>query len=97
MISFNQFFENEKLNQNPTFSILNDIKKGAILINEILLNGDPNDLVSSGLKNIQEENVQKLDIIANNILLDLFQKNESINGILSEEEFIMAKSKLLRL
>ena len=85
MISFNQFFENEKLNENPTFSILNDIKKGAILINEILLNGDPNDLVSSGLKNIQEENVQKLDIIANNILLDLFQKNESINGILSEE------------
>ena len=75
----------KKLNLSPIFNILNDIKNGSILINNILLNGNPNDLISSGLKNIQEENVQKLDIIANNILLDLFQKNESINGIISEE------------
>ena len=85
MLSFNQFCESEKLNHSPIFNILNDIKNGSILINNTLLNGNPNDLAPSGLKNIQEENVQKLDIIANNILLDLFQKNESINGILSEE------------
>ena len=85
MLSFNNFFKKEKLHKNPEFEILQDISKGSMIINDILLNGKPEYLKSEGTKNIQGENVQKLDVIANNVFLDFFLKNKEINGILSEE------------
>lgn len=85
MLSFNKFFRKKKLHESPEFKILKDISKGSILINDILLTGDPDKLKSEGIRNVQDENVQKLDIIANNIFLDLFKKNKEINGVLSEE------------
>ncbi len=85
MLSFNKFFEEEKLHQSPVFKILKDISEGSMIINEILLNGNPEHLKSEGTKNIQSEDVQKLDVIANNVFLDFFLKNKEINGVLSEE------------
>ena len=54
-------------------------------MNEVLLNGNPENFKSENVKNIQNEDVQKLDLIANNIFLENFKNNLEINGILSEE------------
>ncbi len=85
MLSLNQFFEKEKLTTSPLFRILQDISKGSMIVNDILLNGNPENLNSEGTKNVQEEDVQKLDLIANNVFLDFFLKNKEISGVLSEE------------
>ena len=54
-------------------------------MNEVLLSGNPENFKSENVKNIQNEDVQKLDLIANNIFLENFKNNFEINGILSEE------------
>mgnify|MGYP001456152534 CR=1 FL=1 len=85
MISLNTFFKNKNLHESSLFKIINDISNGAKIVNEVLLNGNPKNLKSENVKNIQNEDVQKLDLIANNVFLDYFKNNQEIQGILSEE------------
>jgi len=66
-------------------NILLDIQNGSIAVYKKLNENNDNILGSSGLKNIQNEEVQKLDLIANDIFIRSFKKNTSIHSILSEE------------
>ena len=66
-------------------NILLSIQSGSIEIYK-KINEENNDILgSSGQKNIQNEEVQKLDIIANDIFINRFSKNTAIHSILSEE------------
>ena len=85
MISLNTFFKNKNLFESSLFKIIDNICSGAKIVNEVLLNGNPENFKSENVKNIQNEDVQKLDLIANNIFLENFKNNFEINGILSEE------------
>ena len=85
MISFNTFFKKKNLHNRSLLKILDNIANGSKIINEVLLSGDPKNLKSENIKNIQNEDVQKLDVIANNVFLDYFKKNKEIQGVLSEE------------
>ena len=85
MISLNTFFKNKNLLESSLFKIIDNICNGAKIVNEVLLNGNPENFKSENVKNIQNEDVQKLDLIANNIFLENFKSNLEINGILSEE------------
>lgn len=70
---------------NPLKQILLDIEKGSIKIYE-KFNEEHSDIFgSSGEHNIQGEEVQKLDLIANDIFINRFQENQDIHAILSEE------------
>ena len=77
----------ESKNYNPQLKdILLNIKEGSIEVYQ-KLNEETNDIFgSSGQKNIQNEDVQKLDLIANSIFIKYFKKNNSIHSILSEED-----------
>ena len=66
-------------------NILLDIQNGSIAVYKKLNEENGNILGASGLKNIQDEEVQKLDLIANDIFIQSFKKNTSIHSILSEE------------
>lgn len=85
MISLNTFFKNKNLLESSLFKIIDNICSGAKIVNEVLLSGNPENFKSENVKNIQNEDVQKLDLIANNIFLENFKNNFEINGILSEE------------
>ena len=77
----------ESKNYNPQLKdILLNIKRGSIEVYQ-KINEETNDIFgSSGEKNIQNEDVQKLDLIANSIFINNFKKNSSIHSILSEED-----------
>jgi len=65
--------------------ILLDIASGSIEVYK-KLNEEGGDIFgSSGNTNIQNEDVQKLDLIANDIFIKKFKENTFINAILSEE------------
>ena len=85
MINLNTFFENRNLLESSLFKIIDNICSGAKIVNEVLLNGNPENFKSENVKNIQNEDVQKLDLIANNVFLEYFKNNLEIHGILSEE------------
>ena len=85
MISLNTFFKNKNLLESSLFKIIDDICNGSKIVNEVLLNGNPENFKSENVKNIQNEDVQKLDLIANNVFLEYFKNNLEIHGILSEE------------
>lgn len=85
MISLNTFFKKKNLLESSLFKIIDNICSGAKMVNEVLLSGNPENFKSENVKNIQNEDVQKLDLIANNIFLENFKNNFEINGILSEE------------
>ena len=85
MISLNTFFKKKNLLESSLFKIIKNICSGAKIVNEVLLSGNPENFKSENVKNIQNEDVQKLDLIANNIFLENFKNNFEINGILSEE------------
>ena len=67
MISLITFFKNKNLHNSSLFKIIDNICNGAKIVNEVLLNGNPENFESENIKNIQNEDVQKLDLIANNI------------------------------
>ena len=74
-------------------NILTNIQDGSIELYK-KFNEESNDVLgSSGKKNIQNEEVQKLDLIANDIFIDFFSKNNSIHSILSEENENIIKLK----
>ena len=85
MINLNTFFKNRNLLESSLFKIIDNICSGAKIVNEVLLNGNPENFKSENVKNIQNEDVQKLDLIANNIFLENFKNNLEVHGILSEE------------
>ena len=85
MISLNTFFKKKNLLESSLFKIIDNICSGAKIVNEVLLSGNPENFKSENVKNIQNEDVQKLDLIANNIFLENFKNNLEVHGILSEE------------
>ncbi len=83
-MNLQQFLKNQQYHQTIIDIILN-IKDGSIQMYQ-KLNEETSDIYGpSGLKNIQNEEVQKLDIIANDIFIEKFKKNNSIAQLLSEE------------
>ena len=70
MKTIQSFFE-KKVN-NDILSIILNIEKASIILNEKLLNGGRDIIGSTGEKNIQGEEVQKLDIIAHNLFVEKF-------------------------
>jgi len=84
MENLNSFFKNKI--EESILSVILNIEKASIILNEKLLNGDSDIKGSTGLKNIQGEQVQKLDIIAHNLFEKEFTSNKNVNAILSEEK-----------
>jgi len=83
-MNLQQFLNNQTYHPNIVDIIIN-IKDGSIQMYQ-KLNEETSDIYgSSGLKNVQNEAVQKLDIIANNIFIEKFKKNNAIAKLLSEE------------
>ncbi|MDW8134982.1 MAG: class 1 fructose-bisphosphatase [Bacteroidia bacterium] len=67
--------------------ILRDISLGAKLVSFYLRRASLAGLLGElGLTNIQGENVQKLDYLANSLFIQLLSKNPHVAGIASEEE-----------
>lgn len=83
-MNLEQFLHTQTYHPNLVDIILN-IKNGSILMYK-KLNETSSDIFGlSGRKNIQNEEVQKLDLIANDIFITKFQTNSAIAKILSEE------------
>ena len=83
-MNLSTFLQSKNYNAQLKEIILN-IAEGSIKVYE-KLNEDGYDVFGSvGEKNIQNEDVQKLDLIANDIFIKTFQNNLNINSILSEE------------
>tara|TARA_Y100000766_G_C18857601_1_gene581537 strand:- start:71 stop:1006 length:936 start_codon:yes stop_codon:yes gene_type:complete len=83
-MNLQQFLNNQQYHQT-IIDIILDIKVGSIQMYQ-KLNEETSDIYGpSGLKNIQNEEVQKLDLIANDIFIEKFKKNNSIAKLLSEE------------
>ena len=78
------FLSSNKYNSKLKDIILN-IAQGSIQVHKKLNEGNHNILGSSGETNIQNEDVQKLDLIANEIFINIFKTNLNIDSILSEE------------
>ena len=83
-MNLREFLKNQKYDKGLS-DILIDIQTGAI---EIF--SKPNEEYydykgSAGEKNIQNEEVQKLDIIANSIFIEKFKRNIFVEKLLSEE------------
>ena len=78
-------FLNSKNYSNSINEIILNIQEGSINVTQILNESNLNILGAAGEKNIQDEEVQKLDLIANEIFIKVFKKNAHINQILSEE------------
>jgi len=72
--------DSSKLNE-----IILNIAMGSIQVHKALNEGQNNIMGSIGLTNIQNEDVQKLDLIANDIFINVFKKNRNIDSVLSEE------------
>lgn len=79
-------FLNSKNYTPELITILLGISKGSIKIHEKLNEENANIFGSSGKKNIQNEDVQKLDLIANDVFINVFHKMNIIHSILSEED-----------
>jgi len=84
MKNINSFFKNKI--DNSILSILLNIEKASIILNTKLLNGGSDIQGSTGTKNVQGEQVQKLDIIAHNLFEKEFKSNKNVHAILSEEK-----------
>ena len=84
MKNLNSFFKNKI--ENSILSVILNIEKASIILNEKLLNSGAEIQGSTGKKNIQGEQVQKLDIIAHNLFEKEFASNQNIHAILSEEK-----------
>ena len=83
-MNLSTFLQSNNYNSQLKEIILN-IAEGSIKVYE-KLNEDGDDVFGSiGAKNIQNEDVQKLDLIANDIFIKMFQKNLNIDSVLSEE------------
>ncbi len=80
-----QQFLNSKNYDSEINQILLNIEYGSIKMYQKLNEETDNVLGSSGKKNIQDEEVQKLDLIANKIFIDIFKGNGDIAKVLSEE------------
>lgn len=66
--------------------LINGIAKCSIKISNKIRTAAINDLLGeAGSQNIQDENIQKLDIISNEIIIEELQKHKLCFGILSEE------------
>ena len=78
------FLSSNKYNSKLTDIILN-IANGSIQVHKKLNEGENNILGSSGERNIQNEDVQKLDLIANEVFINIFKTNLNVDSILSEE------------
>ena len=73
-------------NYNPGLKeIILDIQDGSIQVYQQLNEAKQDIFGSSGQKNIQNEDVQKLDLLANDIFIHIFRKNMHIHSVLSEE------------
>ena len=80
-----QQFLNSKNFNSEIKQILLNVESGSIKMYQ-KLNEETTDIFgSSGQKNIQDEEVQKLDLIANDIFIDVFKTNSNIAKVLSEE------------
>ena len=67
-------------------NIIEDIASGSIDVYK-KINEEGEDIFgSSGNTNIQDEEVQKLDLIANSIFINKFKKNNHVHSVLSEED-----------
>ena len=75
-MTLQQFLNSQKYSDSIKGIILN-IQEGSIKINKLLNESNTNIIGAAGGKNIQNEEVQKLDLIANNIFIDLFKKNDT--------------------
>jgi fructose-1,6-bisphosphatase I len=83
-MNLSTFLQSKNYNTQLKEIILN-IAEGSIKVYE-KLNEDGYDVFGSiGEKNIQNEDVQKLDLIANDIFIKAFRNNLNIDSILSEE------------
>jgi len=83
-MTLHQFLDSQ--NYSPALkNIILDIQYGSIEIYKIINEDPKNVLGDAGQVNIQNESVKKLDIIANNIFIKQFMKNDSICALLSEE------------
>ena len=83
-MNLREFLKNQKYDKGLC-DITIDIQMGAIEIFS-KLNEECYDYIgSAGEQNIQNEEVQKLDIIANNIFIEKFRKNIFVEKLLSEE------------
>ena len=83
-MTLQQFLNSKNFNSEINQILLN-IESGSIKMYE-KLNEETDDIFgSSGQKNIQNEEVQKLDLIANDIFINVFKSNSNIAKILSEE------------
>ena len=83
-MDLSSFLSSNKYNSKLTDIILN-IANGSIQVHKKLNEGENNILGSSGEINIQNEDVQKLDLIANEIFINIFKTNLNVDSILSEE------------
>ncbi|MBF26054.1 MAG: fructose-bisphosphatase class I [Flavobacteriales bacterium] len=83
-MTLSNFLSLKKYNSNLN-TILLDLAKGSTQLYEILNEKNTDVYGASGGKNIQNEEVQKLDLIANDIFIKIFQQNTAISRILSEE------------
>ena len=73
-------------NYNPGLKkIILDIQAGSIQVYQQFNEAKQDIFGSSGQKNVQDEDVQKLDLLANDIFIRIFRKNMHIHSILSEE------------
>ncbi len=80
-MTINNFYENSEIKK-----IIHGIASCSIDIsNKLRIAAINNLLGEAGSQNIQEENVQKLDIISNEIIIQHFKENKICFGILSEE------------
>jgi fructose-1,6-bisphosphatase I len=83
-MNLSTFLQSKSYNAQLKEIILN-IAEGSIKVYE-KLNEDGDDVFGSiGEKNIQNEDIQKLDLIANDIFIKAFRNNLNIDSILSEE------------
>ena len=83
-MNLSTFLQSKNYNTQLKEIILN-IAEGSIKVYE-KLNEDGDDVFGSiGEKNIQNEDIQKLDLIANDIFIKAFRNNLNIDSILSEE------------
>ncbi len=78
-------FLNSKNYNSELKIIISNIAAGSIQICERMNEDGANIFGSVGEKNIQNEDVQKLDLIANEIFIDIFNNQSSVKSILSEE------------
>ena len=84
-MNLNTFLDSKKYPAEIT-KILLGIREGSINLYEKLNEQESNLFGLAGQKNIQNEEVQKLDLIANDIFINTFRSIDCIHSILSEED-----------